>query len=468
MLSDTLSVATSMTNAQWFLLVGGLLLARGLMASLLKHLPVTPAIVYLLVGLLVGPTVLNMFHFNPLKESALLETLTEVVVLISLFSAGVKMPAPISFVRWRAPVMLATVSMAASVGLIAAFAYYLLDLPLGAGILLGAILAPTDPVLATDVQTRHPDDRDQLRFTLTCEAGMNDGSAFPFVMLGMGLLGLHDLGDAGQRWLLVEVLWATVAGIAIGVAAGVALAHVGRKLRGHPPRHELMNDFLGLGLIGVVYGLSVMVDAWGFLAVFFAAVALRQTELKHINSAPALPGAAANAGPGVPVMAGHAAVASAVAMAVTPTVAVEQPLADPAATISERSLVFKEHLERLSELLLVLLIGGTMFASSWSWRAVALALFLFVVVRPVSVLLGLVGTNTSWRIRGLVSWFGVRGIGSLYYLMFAIQHGLPESLALEFIELTLIVVTLSIFVHGISVKPLMARFWKNRKPMAGP
>jgi NhaP-type Na+/H+ or K+/H+ antiporter len=437
-----------MTNAQWFLLVGGLLLTRSLAASLLKHLPVTPAIVYLLVGLLVGPTVLNVFHFNPLKESALLEVLTEVVVLISLFSAGVKMPAPVSFARWRAPVLLASVSMVASVGLIAAFAYYLLDLPLGAGILLGAILSPTDPVLATDVQTRHPDDRDQLRFTLTCEAGMNDGSAFPFVMLGLGMLGLHDLGEFGQRWVLVEVLWATLAGIAIGVAAGMALAHAGHILRGTPPQRELMNDFLGLGLIGVVYGVSVMVDAWGFLAVFFAAVALRQTELKLISADQVAPNPASSA--------------------VIESVATAWPLSGDAPTISQRSLVFKEHLERISELVLVLLIGGTLFASSWSWRAVALALFLFVVVRPVSVLLGLAGTRTTWRIRGLVGWFGVRGIGSLYYLMFAIQHGLPEPLALELIELTLIAVTLSIFVHGTSVKPLLARFWKNRKPGTGP
>lgn len=478
-----------MTNAQWFLLVGALLLARGMMASLLKHLPVTPAIVYLLVGLLVGPTVLNWFHFNPLKQSALLETLTEVVVLISLFSAGVKMPAPFSFARWRAPIMLATVSMVASVGLIAAFACYLLDLPLGAGILLGAILAPTDPVLATDVQTRHPDDRDQLRFTLTCEAGMNDGSAFPFVMLGLGLLGLHGLGDFGQRWLLVEVLWATVAGIAIGVAAGAALAYVGRSLRGQPPRHELMNDFLGLGLIGVVYGVSVLVNAWGFLAVFAAAVALRQTELKLINAeadanartgtptaagivtaeteTTALPGTATSAGLRVLPVVAQAGASRPVLVAAAPTVAVDLPETHATATISERSLVFKEHLERLSELLLVLLIGGTLFASSWSWRAVALALFLFVVVRPASVMLGLAGTRTTWRIRGLVGWFGVRGIGSLYYLMFAIQHGLPEPLALELIELTLIVVTLSIFVHGVSVKPLLAHFWKNRKPGLG-
>ncbi len=432
-----------MTNALWFLLVGGLLLTRGLTASLFKNLPVTPAMVYLAVGLLVGPTVLNFFHFNPLKESALLEVLTEVVVLISLFSAGVKMPVPLSLARWRAPIMLATVSMVASVGLIAAFAYLVLGLPLGAGILLGAILSPTDPVLATDVQTRHPGDSDHLRFTLTCEAGMNDGSAFPFVMLGLGLLGLHDLGDSGLRWVLVDVLWATAAGIAIGVAAGVALARWGRKLRRLAPNETLLNDFLGLGLIGVVYGLSVMVDAWGFLAVFFAAVALRQTEVRHL--------VAERQGP---------------ALAPGDTIEAVMPVTGPisaTATISEQSLVFKEHLERLSELMLVLLIGGSLFLDSWSWRAVALALFVFAVVRPVSVMTGLLGTSTSWTIRGLIGWFGVRGIGSLYYLMFAIQHGLPEDLALELMQLTLIVVTLSIFVHGTSVKPLLDRFWRTNK-----
>jgi len=435
-----------MTNAQWFLLVGGLLLARGLTAPLLQRLPVTPAIVYLAVGLLVGPTVLNLFHFNPLQESALLEVLTEVVVLISLFSAGVKMPVPFSFVRWRTPILLASVSMAVSVGLVAVFAYTLLGLPLGAAVLLGAILAPTDPVLATDVQTRHPTDRNQLRFTLTCEAGMNDGSAFPFVMLGMGLLGLHEIGEFGLRWVLVDVLWATVAALAIGVLSGVALAYVAHKLRGTPPRHKLMDDFLGLGLIGVAYGLSVLVDAWGFLAVFFAAVALRQTELKL---------AAADVDRPDQSQTGR--------FETEAEAASEIPDDAPAPTVSEGSLVFKEHLERLSELMLILLIGGTLFLDSWSWRAAGLALFLFVVARPVSVLVGLLGTRTSWPIRGMVGWFGVRGIGSLYYLMYAIQHGLPEDLALDLIQLTLIAVTLSILVHGTSVKPLMRRFKRYRR-----
>jgi NhaP-type Na+/H+ or K+/H+ antiporter len=437
-----------MNTPEWSLLVGGILLARGLSASLFKSLPVTPAIVYLLVGLLVGPTALNLFHFNPLKESALLEALTEVAVLISLFSAGVKMPAPVSFTRWRAPVLLASVSMVVSVALIAAYAYYLLDLPLGAGVLLGGILSPTDPVLATDVQTRHPDDRDQFRFILTCEAGMNDGSAFPFVMLGLGLLGLHNLGEMGVHWGLVDVLWATVAGITIGAIAGFALAHVGRALRGHPPRHELMNDFLGLGLIGVVYGLCLLVGAWGFLAVFFAAVALRQTELKIIT-------VDAAADPANPVAGAHLAHVDADVPEAAP---VESP-----PTISERSLVFKEHLERLSEVVLVLLIGGALFVDSWSWRAVALSMFLFVVARPVSVLVGLTATRSTWRMRGMLGWFGVRGVGSLYYLMYAIEHGLPEPFAVELIQLTLITVTLSIFVHGISAKPLMHRFWKPRK-----
>ena len=424
--------------------MGGLLLARGLTAPLLQRLPVTPAIAYLAVGLLVGPTVLNLFHFNPLQQSALLEVLTEVVVLISLFSAGVKMPVPFSFARWRTPILLASVSMTVSVGLVAAFAYFLLGLPLGAGILLGAILAPTDPVLATDVQTRHPGDRDRLRFTLTCEAGMNDGSAFPFVMLGMGLLGLHELGEFGLRWALVDVLWATVAGVAIGVVAGAALAHLGRKLRGHPPRHKLMDDFLGLGLIGVVYGLSVLAGAWGFLAVFFAAVALRQTELKLASAALDNPDRLQT-----DPNEAHAANAS--------------PDNEVAPTVSGGSLVFKEHLERLSELMLILLIGGTLFIDSWSWRAVGLALFLFMVARPVSVLVGLMGTRTLWPTRSMVGWFGVRGIGSLYYLMFAIQHGLPEELALDLIQLTLIAVTLSILVHGTSVKPLMSLFSAYRK-----
>jgi len=426
-----------LTNAGWFILIGGLLLAMGLIPSTLKRLPITSAIIYLAVGIVVGPMVLNLFHFNPLQESALLETLTEAAVLISLFSAGVKMPVPVRLAHWRAPIRLAVVSMAVTVGLIAALAYYALGLPLGAAVLLGAIVAPTDPVLATDVQIRHADDRDRLRFILTCEAGINDGSAFPFVMLGLGLLGLHEIGELGLRWVMVDVLWATSAGIAIGALLGHGLGRLVWKLRRNRSERKLLDDFLGLGLIGLAYGLSVYVGAWGFLAVFFAAVALRQTELKLSGDHPE------------PPQRLHAR-------------ATDHTDAQLART-SEGSLIFGEHLERLSEVMLILLIGGMLFIDSWSWRAVGFALFLFLVARPVSVLVGLVGTGTPWKIRGMAGWFGVRGIGSLYYLMFAIQHGLAEDQAMQLMHLTLMVVALSILAHGTSVKPLMERFWHPQK-----
>ena len=422
-----------MNNALWFALVGAILLVMGVASPVLKRVPITSAMLYLGVGLWLGPTGVDAFRFNPLQEAPLLEVLTEVAVLISLFSAGVKMPVPFGFAPWRAPLLLATVSMALTVGMVAAFAVLVLGLPLGAGILLGAIVAPTDPVLATDVQSRHAGDRDRLRFTLTSEAGMNDGTAFPFVMLGLGLLGLHGLGDGGLRWVLVDVLWGVGGGIGIGVLAGVALARVGWSLRGAPQKHELLDDFLGLGLIALVYGVSLQLHAWGFLAVFFAAVALRQTEMQLASRS--VPSA---------VVDGQVA-----------------PGPDVPSTVSQGSLVFKEHLERLSELLLVLLLGGSLYLDSWSWPAVGLALFLFAVARPLSVFVGLLGTRTPRRMLGMTAWFGVRGIGSLYYLMYAIQHGLPEALSLQLMQLTLIVVALSILLHGLSVKPMMNTVWRR-------
>ncbi|RJF99124.1 cation:proton antiporter [Noviherbaspirillum saxi] len=431
-----------MTNTQWFVLIGILMLARGLAATTISRLPFTSAIVYLSAGLILGPTFLNVFHFDPLEQSALLEVLTEIAVLISLFSAGVKMPVPVTLKRWGPPIRLAWVSMTVTVGLVAAFSYFILELPLGAGVLLGAILAPTDPVLATDVQVRHAGDQDQLRFTLTSEAGMNDGSAFPFVMLGLGLLGLHDLGPMAMQWLVVEVLWATAGAVLIGVVSGAALARLGWRLRSGNSKHEVLDDLVGLGLIAVVYGLTVWLKAWGFLAVFFAGVALRQTELM-------LAGTPKNR---------HGLMEPDTSKSAS---AIAGPDREVPPTVSQESLVFKEHLERLSELTLVLLLGGMLSLDVWNGRTVSVAVFLFIVARPLSVAIGLIGTNTTRRIRGIAGWFGVRGIGSLYYLMYAIEHGLPYDLARELTQITLVVIMLSIFIHGTSVKPLMERFWRS-------
>ncbi len=431
-----------MTNAWWFLLIGILMITRGLTLTSMQKVPFTSAIVYLIIGFILGPSVLGLFYFDPIKQSAPLETFTEIAVLISLFSAGVKMPVPINFVQWRPALRLATVSMILTVAFIAVFTYFVLGLPIGAGILLGAVLAPTDPVLATDTQSRFPGDNDKLRFTLTSEAGMNDGTAFPFVMLGLGLLGLHDLGELGWRWFFIDIVWATVAAIVIGIIAGIAIGKTVWMLRGPAKKHEILDDLVGLGLIAIVYGLSLLSNAWGFLAVFFAAVALRQTELSLARAVGITP-EELGAGVEEPIVVGKN----------SPSIP---------AIVSVEALVFKEHLERLSELMLVLLVGGMLLPQLWDWKSVSLAFFIFFVARPLSVAIGLLGTHTTWRVRGIAGWFGVRGIGSVYYLMYAIQHGVGASLANELIKYTLIVITLSILIHGTSVKPLLDLFWQKQ------
>ncbi|MEX0144348.1 cation:proton antiporter [Massilia sp. LMS1-1-1.1] len=431
-----------MSTTAWFILIGCLMLARGLGADGIARLPLTSAMAYLGVGLLLGPMFLGLFSFDLVQQAPLLETLTEIAVLISLFSAGVKMPVPFSLARWLAPLRLAWLSMAISVALVAAFACLVLGLPLGAGILLGAILAPTDPVLATDVQLRHAGDREQLRFMLTSEAGMNDGSGFPFVMLGLGLLGLHELGPHGVTWLWRDLVWASAGAIALGAAGGALLAWLGWQVRAKEPKHAMLDDLAALGLIALVYGVSTWLHAWGFLAVFFAGVALRQTELR-------LAGAPKDR---------HGLLQAEETHAVS---AAKPHDSDVTLTVSGESLVFKEHLERLSELTLVLLLGGAVTAAAWSWQAWSVALFLLLVARPASVMLGLLASGTSMRLRGLAAWFGVRGIGSLYYLSYAIAHGLADGMARELADITLVVVILSIVAHGLTVKPLLERYWRK-------
>ena len=420
------------------MLIGGLMVARGLWGSTIARLPFTSATIYLAIGLALGPLFLGLFSFDPLREAPVIEVVAEVAVLISLFSAGIKMPVPFTWARWLPAIRLAWLAMALSVLLIAGFGVLVMGLPLGAAVLLGAVLAPTDPVLATDVQVRHAGDNDTLRFTLTCEAGLNDGSAFPFIMLGLGLLGLHELGDGGSRWLLVDVIWATAGAIAIGVACGAALAWLSAALRKRIEEHQVLDDLLGLGLIGLSYGIGLSLHTYGFLAVFAAGVALRQTELRLIHAKTNREGLL------------EPEIDEAHAPAVVP--------AEP--TVSGGSLVFKEHLERLSELTLVLLLGG---AASWAladWRPWVLALFVFFIARPLSVLTSMAGSGIGGRATAITAWFGVRGIGSIYYLTYAINHGLPESLGRELVNATLAVIMLSILLHGTSVTPLLNRYWR--------
>jgi len=428
-----------MEFASWSIVVGLLLIVMALGGTVLARLPLSTSMLYLVAGLAVSPLWLDFMAPHPRGHTLLLERLTEIVVLVSLFTAGLKLSPGLRDRRWLLPLRLAVVSMVVTVLLIAGAVYLLLGWPVGACILLGAILAPTDPVLASDVQVHRPGDRDRLRFALTGEGGLNDGTAFPFVMLGLGLLGLHEIGSFGWRWVLVDVLWAATVGPAVGALLGLAVGRLVLYLRREHKEAVGLDDFLAMGLIALSYGVAQVLHGYGFLAVFAAGVALRQLEQSQTSDESSRQAATAHVDP-------DKTVAEAVAV---------DPQHAPA-FMAQAVLNFNEQLDRIGEVAVVITIGAMLWSLQWHDGVWWLAPLLLLVIRPLSVALGLAGSASTSGQRWLIGWFGIRGVGSLYYLMFAVNHGLPESLADPLITLTLSVVVVSIVVHGISVTPLMA------------
>jgi NhaP-type Na+/H+ or K+/H+ antiporter len=335
--------------------------------------------------------------------------------------------------------------MAITVVLVAAAGVVGVGLSLGAAILLGAVLAPTDPVLASDVQVSNPQDQDQLRFALTGEAGLNDGTAFPFVMLGLGLLSHHELGSFGWRWIAVDVVWAVASGIAVGAVLGTVVGYLVLHLRRQHRSAVGLDDFLTLGLIALSYGSALIVHGYGFLAVFAAGLALRRLEQRETGPELEKAVEALNAGGDLEEIATDAKTAP--------------------AYMAQALLGFNEQLERIGEVALVVVIGALLFTMDLPIEALWFIPLLLLVIRPAAVWVGLLGARAENTQRHLISWFGIRGIGSLYYLMFAVVHQLEEDTAAELTGLVLLCIAVSVVVHGTSVTPLMARY--QRKIDAG-
>jgi sodium/hydrogen antiporter len=427
----------------WYIIIGGVFVVMALSSSLLKRLPLSTSLLYLLIGIAIGPAGIGLLSLDLIEQAALLERLSEVVVLISLFTAGLKLRARLRDGIWRIPVRLAFIAMLLTVALIAVAGVYGMALPLGVAVLLGAILAPTDPVLASDVQVEHPTSRDRLRFGLTGEAGLNDGTAFPMVMLGLGLIGLHELGRGGWRWLAVDVVWAVCAGLLAGWLLGMIVGKLVVHLRREYREAVGLDDFLGLGLIALSYGVAHALHVYGFLAVFAAGLALRHIELD------------AN-GRELPDMADTRLVSDVEAVATAPETAPTY--------MAQAVLGFNEQLERIGEVAMAVALGVLLVPLLPSVPPAALWFLplLFFVIRPVAVALSLLGSEASTIQRGLMAWFGIRGIGSLYYLSYAITHGLEGPFAEQLAALTAVAVAVSIVLHGISVTPIMKRYSREK------
>jgi sodium/hydrogen antiporter len=422
--------------AGWFIVIGIVLSMMALLGSVVDRLPLSSALIYLAIGVVLGPGVSGWLEIDPHHDAALLETLFLIAVLVSLFTVGLKLRTPESlFTRrlWGLPLRLAGPAMLVTIALVATVGHFALHLPWGVSVLLGAMLAPTDPVLASDVQVQHEDDRDDVRFGLSAEGGLNDATAAPFVLLGLGLLGLHDLGTDGWRWVALDVVWAGAAGFAIGWGCGLVVGAVVTSMRARFEGAYGLEEFLGLGLIALSYGLADAVHALGFLAVLAAGLSMRRIET-------------------------HALKGRSQEMQEKPLEEsrekAELPREAPTHMLGD-VLDFNQRFESIGEVGAVLILGALLSAGYYDIQGVVLAVLLFFVIRPLSVWIATIGGRSWGRHKRLVAWFGIRGVGSLYYVAYAIDQGLARDVADRLLPLVLTVVAASIVVHGISATPLM-------------
>ncbi|MCO5309232.1 MAG: cation:proton antiporter [Austwickia sp.] len=402
------------------------------MPILLRRVALSAPIVLVLVGLGIGSMPLPQgFDVDPTTNPAAIEHLTELTVIVALMGVGLALDRPLSlrswasWRRWHATWRLLAIGMPLAILGTGVLGMGVLGLGAGSSLLLGAALAPTDPVLAADVQVEGPSteelddigERDEVRFALTSEAGFNDALAFPFVYAAIFLAEKQQVGDFLLRWLSWELVGKTLLGAAIGVACGLALGRV--AFHGHDTLRlaEKGEPLLALAATFVAYGLAEVVGGWGFLAVFACALAIRGMERGHEYHA------------------------------------------------EMHDLV--EQIELLLTLLVLLLLGVS-FADGLlgylDWRGFGFALLVLFVVRPVTAGLALLGSDRHVRGQGEVglgprerlvtAFFGVRGIGSVYYLAYAFgAAAFPEQSYLWSVVGATIL--LSVIVHGVLATPAM-------------
>jgi NhaP-type Na+/H+ or K+/H+ antiporter len=408
------------------LLLGVVLLAMCLLELHVTRLPMSPAVVYLAVGWVAGWMVQSRVLTPPTapERADMLVIVTETAVLISLFAVGLQLRMPLTLKSWRVAAILASASMLVTIAFATLAGFWLMPALGWAGaLLLAGILAPTDPVLAGEVQIRSNTDRDAVRVSLTAEGGLNDGTALPVVMLALGLLGVGELGPGGSRWLWHDLLWPIAGGALLGWAFGRGLGRVIQWLlrKGHG---LCWDELLYLGIITVAYGLSRLTDTSSFLFVFSAALGLFRRSPRATDSL-----AAAGVEPD---------------------------------DLADRLLAFGHRCGRLVEVAMVLLLGFAMPWVQWRGEPLIYAALLLVLIRPLSVFLTVPGSAMPKAQRRVVAWFGIRGVGSLFYLALVIDSGIAPGLAVDLVNATLPAIALSVLLHGVSATPLMALYRKRR------
>ncbi|WBH18158.1 cation:proton antiporter [Sphingomonas radiodurans] len=382
----------------------------------LKRLPLSLPIVCIGIG--AGVFLLPQVPLDPLPVDypEITERFTELIVIISLMGAGLKIDRVFGWRRWSVTWRLIAITMPLSILAITGLASWALGLPLAIALLLGASLAPTDPVLAADVQVGPPKtgEEDEVRFGLTSEAGLNDGAAFPFVHLAILLGASAATGEPWLgEWLTYNVAWEIAGGILGGWLIGRAFGWLTFHVPAETKLAKTGDGLIALSATFISYGLSEMVHVYGFLAVFVTALTIRHTHRDH--------------------------------------------------EFQREMHALTDQIERLVMMALLLLFGGALVTgllASVTWVDAVVAAVVLLVIRPLAGWIGLIGYPAGGGEKMTLAFFGIRGVGSLYYLSYGINHmdiPVPERLW----GLVGLIVLFSILLHGLTVTPVMR--WLDRE-----
>jgi NhaP-type Na+/H+ or K+/H+ antiporter len=369
------------------------------------------SLIYLGLGLVAATAidVLGVRWIDPFADAKVIEHLAEFAVIVALFGTGLKLERIFDRQPLVSVARLLGIVMPLTIAAVTLFGTAVMGLSLGAAIILGAALAPTDPVLAGDVGVGPPGDEDdnEANIALTAEAGLNDGLAFPFVLLGVFVATHHGTGWLGE-WLAADVLYGIVVGLVIGAALGYLLAASIVWLRDRELLAPVLDGWVAVGAVLLVYGLGEVAGGYGFLAAFAAGLAFRRYEHGH--------------------------------------------------ELHRRVHHGAEVVEKFSELALILLlgslvtIGGLAHAGVTGWLLVPL---LLLVIRPLATAIAFAGSRLPAGHRAFIGWFGVRGIGSLYYVAVALGLGILSAGEAQTLFWTVAAcVVVSIVVHGVTATPL--------------
>lgn len=407
-----------------YLCLGVGALAAAVLPRVVSKRPFSLPMIFLVAGVLIQLLPLPVPAVDPVQDRLWVEHTTEVCVIVSLMGAGLAIDRPFGLRRWSSTWRLLGVTMPLTVAAVAVLAWGVLDWPPAVALLLGAVLAPTDPVLAGEVRVGEPlgteHEEDDAQFALTSEAGLNDGLAFPFVYAAIALAAAAGAGWSTEwigRWALTDVLGRCAVGLVVGAAVGWLLGWMFFRAKTPVLRlSEHMEGFVALGATFLSYGIAEVLHGYGFVSVFVTACAVRAAERSH----------------------GYHKV------------------------LHE----FTEQIERLLTALLLFLLGGylaTGALSALTMRGAAVGVLVLLVIRPLTGWLAQVKSTMGRPERVVVASFGIRGIGSLFYLSYALGQNPFSGLERELWAVVAFTVVGSVALHGVMAAPAISRMERKSR-----